>query len=156
MRLVLARRSGAEILIQVLSETGLRRRMRRLPLAFEAAALLIAASAAVALLPDPWLSRLLGDAHQPGDRRPQPAPDPASRRVGHAVESVARRLPWRPACLAQALATRAMLRRRGIPCLTHLGVVGTGPLAAHAWVTVNGAVVQGGAVAEITEVAVFR
>ena len=144
---------------QVPSETHrarVSRRVRRLPLALEAAALLSLASAVVALLPDRRLSRFLGQARQPEADRPRAAPGETSRRVGRAVELVAGRLPWRPKCLPQAIATRAMLRRRGIPCETHLGVVETRPLAAHAWVTVNGVVVQGGAVAGITEVAAFR
>ena len=130
--------------------------VRRLPLALEAAALLTVASTVVALLPDRRLSGLLGHARRPEANRPRAAPGEASRRVGRAVELVAARLPWRPTCLPQAIATRAMLRRRGIPCETHLGVVETRPLAAHAWVTVNGVVVQGGTVAGITEVAAFR
>lgn len=75
--------------------------------------------------------------------------------MGRAVERVARVLPWRPKCLPQAIATRWMLRRRGISSVGHLGVTDTQPMAAHAWVTVSGAVVQGGPVAHATEVAQF-
>ncbi len=49
-----------------------------------------------------------------------------------------------------------MLRRRGIASAGHLGVVGTAPLSAHAWVTVRGRVVQGGPVTHATEVALLR
>ena len=134
----------------------LSRLVRRLPLALEAAAFLTLGSAAVALVPDRRLSRFLGQARRPEANRARAAPGAASRRVGRAVELVAARLPWHPTCLPQAIATRAMLRRRGIPCETHLGVHKTRPLGAHAWVTVNGVAVQGGAVAGVTEVASFR
>jgi Transglutaminase-like superfamily len=128
----------------------------RLALATEAAAVLSLASAAVALLPGPRISRLLGTVGAPLCAPPGAPPGADARRVGRAVERVARTLPWSPACLAQALATRAMLMRRGIACEAHLGVVGTRPLATHAWVTVNGVVVQGGPVRGATELASFR
>jgi hypothetical protein len=48
-----------------------------------------------------------------------------------------------------------MLRRRRIDCVSHLGVIQTQPVEAHAWVTVNGAVVQGGPVRHVAEVARF-
>ena len=75
--------------------------------------------------------------------------------VGRAVERVARMLPWRPRCLPQAIATRRMLNRRRIPNLGHLGVVGTAPLETHAWVTVGGAVVQGGPLRQVRELCFF-
>ena len=65
-------------------------------------------------------------------------------------------LPWRPNCLPQAIATRAMLRRRRIACDAHLGVLSTSPFEAHAWITVRGHVVQGGPVTGATEVAALR
>ncbi|HKP91769.1 MAG TPA: lasso peptide biosynthesis B2 protein [Thermoleophilaceae bacterium] len=81
--------------------------------------------------------------------------DSRARGVGRVVERVAAALPWRPSCLPQAIATRAMLRRRGIACEGHLGIVSTAPLEAHAWVTVAGRVVVGGPV-QATELAAFR
>ena len=49
-----------------------------------------------------------------------------------------------------------MLRRRGVACVAHLGVTGTEPFAAHAWITVRGTVVQGGPVRKAVEVARLR
>jgi Transglutaminase-like superfamily len=49
-----------------------------------------------------------------------------------------------------------MLRRRGIPALSHLGVADAAPLAPHAWVSVNGHVVVGGPVDHAIELAAFR
>jgi Transglutaminase-like superfamily len=110
------------------------------------------ASLAVRLLSQPRLTRLLGHPAEALDAPPSP-PGIDAIRVGRVVERVAVRLPWRPRCLSQALATRAMLRRRGIPCVTHLGVVHTAPLSAHAWVTVTGTVVVGGPITHATRVA---
>ena len=72
------------------------------------------------------------------------------------VERVARILPWRPRCLPQAIATRRMLNRRMITNRGHLGVVGTAPLSTHAWVTVDGAVVQGGPISHVRELCSFE
>ena len=122
----------------------------------EAAVALTLASLAVRVLPSRRLTRLLGRPESVAPTRGGARPDPRARRVGRGVERVARVLPWRPSCLAQAIATRAMLRRRDIPCEGHVGIVSTAPLAAHAWVTVRGRVVQGGPVTDATEVATFR
>jgi transglutaminase superfamily protein len=66
-----------------------------------------------------------------------------AEQVGRVVTAVARRLPWHPTCLRQALAVQRMLRRRGIASRLHLGVAGAGVNAAHAWVTVDGRPVVG-------------
>jgi Transglutaminase-like superfamily len=124
--------------------------VRRRALLLEAALALTVASLALRVLPRGRVSRLLG--------RPGPEHAAVGRLssralgVGRAVERVAALLPWRPGCLPQAVAARAMLRRRGIACHGHLGVVSTRPLEAHAWVTVAGRVVTGGRVsaAELT------
>ena len=65
--------------------------------------------------------------------------------VGDIVARAAGRLPWRPTCLRQALAVQRMLRRRGIPAQLHLGVTSPTEAEAHAWVTVAGEAVVGGA-----------
>lgn len=127
----------------------------------EAAVALTLASLALRALPRRRLARLLGrpEAAAPPDTRharAAGASDARASRVGRAVERVARVLPWHPSCLPQAIATRAMLHRRGIPCEGHVGVVSMSPLEAHAWVTVDGHVVQGGPVRDATELAAFR
>jgi hypothetical protein len=66
-----------------------------------------------------------------------------AERVGRVVAAVARRLPWHPSCLRQALAVQRMLRRRGIASRLHLGVAFASVSAAHAWVTVDGRPVVG-------------
>jgi hypothetical protein len=64
--------------------------------------------------------------------------------VGQAIARDARRLPWHPTCLRQALAAQRMLKRRGIASRLHLGVTSMSEGAAHAWVTVNGRPILGG------------
>src|SRR5947208_2523981 len=79
-----------------------------------AARALTVATLAVRLLSSPRTTRLLGRPAPPDIERPRGRAGVEARRVGHAVERVARVLPWRPVCLPQALATRWMLRRRAI------------------------------------------
>jgi hypothetical protein len=131
------------------------RRLRQLPLALEAAIELIAASLAMARRADHEITALLG-APRASSSSETPAfversADSPAAGVGRAVERVARLMPWRPRCLSQAIATRRMLTRRGVPSRGHLGVVGTAPLETHAWVTVDGTVVQGGPLGQVSE-----
>jgi Transglutaminase-like superfamily len=128
--------------------------LRQLGLGAEAAGLLTLATVAVKLTPGRRTPRLLGDVNTDPDRPPDADCPLEARRIGVAVERVAALLPWHPVCLPQAIATRLMLRRRGIPAQLHLGVVETSPLSAHAWVTVEGRAVQGGRV-RATRVATF-
>ena len=65
------------------------------------------------------------------------------RRIGWAVAAVARRLPWHPTCLRQALAATRLLHRAGVPSLLVLGVQRPMTPSAHAWVTVGDVVVVG-------------
>lgn len=127
---------------------------RRVPLALETVAYLSAASLAVRVASERRITRLLGVPVARTD--PIGPPGFQAPRVARAVTLVARWLPWHPTCLPQAITTRWMLRRRGIDCEAHLGIVSTSPFKAHAWVTVRGAVVQGGPVAHLTRIATLR
>jgi hypothetical protein len=133
-----------------------RRSIGRAALAGEAALALTAASVAARVAGSSRTTRLLGLPAAPPEPDSGLPPAPAVRQVGNAVERVARILPWHPVCLPQAIATRAMLRRRGVACISHLGVYGSSPVTAHAWVTVGATVVQGGPVGHVKELAVFR
>jgi hypothetical protein len=97
------------------------------------------------LLPSRRTSALLG-AVQHGTHEQEAGPDETreAQLVGVAVAGAARRLPWHPTCLRQALAAQRMLRRRGIDSRLHLGVTGATATEAHAWVTVAGRPVVGG------------
>ncbi|NGM11569.1 lasso peptide biosynthesis B2 protein [Verrucosispora sp. WMMA2044] len=126
-------------------------------LALEAAARLTTAQILVAVCSGPRLMRLLGPVERSDTATEDACPRwPAARRVARVVDRVGNLLPWHPVCLPRAMTTRAMLRRRAIPCELHLGVTSTAPLAAHAWVTVGGRVVQGGSVEHVTPLATLR
>jgi hypothetical protein len=68
------------------------------------------------------------------------------KRVGWALQSAARRVPWRADCFPQAIAGRKLLERRGLGSTIHIGVVREplGGLAGHAWLTSGDLVVTGG------------
>lgn len=122
----------------------------------EAVVELARASAELALLPSSRIVPRLGERAM---AEPVAGPEQtrAAALVGSAVTAAARRLPWHPTCLRQAVAASRMLRRRGIGGRIHLGVATEpGSLAAHAWVTVGGRVVLGGGGADrFTPVAAF-
>jgi hypothetical protein len=124
-------------------------------LGMEAGGALMLASVALRLRGRRNAARLLGSASAPAPAA-RVSYDSEARRIGRAVARVARVLPHEPTCLRQAIATRWMLRRRGIDCEAHLGIVRTDPFEAHAWVTVGDVVVQGGPVVGATELAVLR
>jgi hypothetical protein len=81
-----------------------------------------------------------------------------ARAVRRSILKVAERLPWRSTCLVRALASRTLLRRRGIDCVIHFGVMRSdGKLIAHAWCEADGGVVCGGDETEkYTHLAGFR
>ena len=67
-------------------------------------------------------------------------------RLGSALGTAGRGLPWRIVCLPEAIAAKAMLRRRGYRSALHIGasVDSNGKLVAHAWVVTGGKAVVGG------------
>lgn len=111
----------------------------------EAALALLLANAAVHALPFRVLARFLGRHAQATPIEPLGERGRAARRVRWAITSAGSRVPWRPLCLAQAVAAKAMLGRRGVPNTLYLGVVTGEPdgLAAHAWVRAGRLVVTG-------------
>lgn len=78
--------------------------------------------------------------------------------VRWAIHCVAPRMPFRAVCLQQAVAARAMLRRRGVTSVLHLGAGRdeSGELAAHAWLDAAGTRVTGYPIApHIVEIGCF-
>ena len=68
-----------------------------------------------------------------------------ARSIGWAVRATAPWMPFRSVCLQQAMAARAMLKRRGIASVLHFGA-GKGaekPIDAHAWLDAAGVKVTG-------------
>lgn len=123
-------------------------------LTIEAAALLAAVRAGLALLPFATVRRLLARWAPPRDAR---APDAeALRRIRAAVERAGRHLPS-TTCLVEALAADTMLRRRGYQSVVKFGVRDHAPgrrLNAHAWVECGDTIVVGHRV-NVTGYAVF-
>ena len=137
------------------------------PAAVEAAALVAVARVLVRHVPMRHWHRLLnaGPENGGGDAEGRRA---LGREVGGIVRTVAFHLPFRAACLPQAMAAQWMLRRRGVSSrLTfgvrrapgspqgaagkHAGAPAAGPAAPspprlhfHAWLTVAGEPVVGG------------
>ncbi|HEX8484516.1 lasso peptide biosynthesis B2 protein [Sphingomonas sp.] len=120
------RRLVAEACLQLaVAET----RLRLQPLKHQGLQGLVAAAPSVASQPAPAA---------PGERQ-------AALDVGWAVTRVARYFPERAMCLAQALAARTMLRRRGIGSIMHVGVAASeaARFEAHAWLEAAGVEVTG-------------
>ena len=119
----------------------------RLGLLAEAFGWLLAARAALAVLPVRWLL---------GQRRSGAAVGNPEE-VAWAVLAVARRSPIKFVCFPQCLAAAAMLARRGAGSRLHYGVRREqGRLKTHTWLEVGGQVVVGGEMAaQYTELAIY-
>mgnify|MGYP006423874761 CR=1 FL=1 len=66
-----------------------------------------------------------------------------ARHLGRLVSIAAARGPFRVHCLTRSLLLEALLRRRGVAPELHFGARREGPdLHAHAWVSLNGTVVN--------------
>jgi transglutaminase superfamily protein len=70
-----------------------------------------------------------------------------AHQIGWIVRAVARRTPWDSNCLAQAIAAKRMLQRRGIPSTLYLGVTKgieePKQLEAHAWLQCGDIILTG-------------
>jgi hypothetical protein len=122
--------------------------LRRQLLLLEAWTYLGAARAALLSLPFRRLSRYLGAQLNPEREVYLTGPAPAAaREIGWAVEVMSRHTPWESACLAQSVAGKFMLRRRGLGSLLALGLRKdeAGKLTAHAWLRSGGQILIGGA-----------
>lgn len=73
-------------------------------------------------------------------------PSDVARQTGWAVDVMSRRTPWESACLAQAIAGKIMLKRRGLTSLLYLGTRKdeTGQFTAHAWLQSGNEILLGG------------
>jgi len=137
---------------------------RRRALLAEAVLCLLAARLALIFIPFPRLARRLGDFVPPSDPRalrakvPVDAEAPLAQEIGWAVTRAARYVPFKAVCLPQALAARAMLKRRGVKSVMHFGAAKgqEKPLDAHAWLDAAGVEVTGYPVAkQFAEIACF-
>jgi hypothetical protein len=107
-------------------------------LLLEAAFCLAAGRLAVLSVPFKRIASRLGKLQAVATVELTPRQTRRALRIAWAVAAIARRTPWQSNCLTQAIAGKAMLRRRGIPSTLYLGVakLETQPerLIAHAWV----------------------
>lgn len=131
-------------------------------LTLEAAMMLTAARALIALVAFRRWRATLGRSVEPGPANPE-ARLPDNRRARRLVRAVARagrRLPGEPRCLEQAMALAWMLRRRGIASVLVLGVrpgVRRGGLDdLHAWVVREGEILIGLSDGDHRPIAAFR
>jgi hypothetical protein len=102
--------------------------------------ILSAASAAVALLPFRKAVRF-------GSVPLGPRSAVSIEEIVWAVETAARRLPWRTMCIEKGLTAQRMLRWSGIEAVLHYGArhhPDSRKLEAHVWVTVDDQNVIGG------------
>ena len=107
---------------------------------------LVSARLLVALVPFPWLTRLLVKHSTPGCSQDDPEREALrAARVRWAITSAARfPVPW-AVCLPQALAAHWLLARRHIGSRICFGVNrGTEGLQSHAWLVSGQEIVIGG------------
>jgi len=123
---------------------------------FEVAHHLTVATLLVAVTADRRLTHLLGNRllDDPVAAAPQPSQPGPLPLLGRDVDRIARRLPWHPRCLVQAVAAQRLLSHRGLPAVVHLAVLPGKDLAAHAWVSSQGRPVVGRRVLSLAHVQV--
>jgi hypothetical protein len=116
-------------------------------LLWEAACTLALARGAVLTIPFRTIAARLGMTHTKAHRDLSASQEALAQQISWSVRALARYTPWDSNCLAQAIAARFMLRRRGIPCTLFLGVAKAtfqpARLEAHAWVTCGNTVLTG-------------
>ena len=98
----------------------------------EAAMTLAVARLAVLVLPFRWIAPRLGETMADSPEEDVAEPD-LLLRIGWAVAVASRYLPWTSRCLAEAIAGKAMLQRRGLRSTLYLGLAKDGPadIEAH-------------------------
>ena len=109
-------------------------------------------------VPGRWTTRWMGERQRETSSQPGADVEAMSRRIGLAIARASRYTPWSSVCLPQALAAKAMLRRRGVATTIYLGLSKTSDraMAAHAWTRCGSVIVTGAREAALhTRVASF-
>lgn len=111
----------------------------------ESAVRLTAAAIVVGCVPFRRLAATLGPGKAESPMLVDDAVERTAKYVRWAVEITCDRLPFEVSCLAQALAARAMLRRRRIASTLYMGVDSKtrDRLRAHAWLRCGRVIVTG-------------
>lgn len=124
----------------------------------EAAGWLGLARLAILVLPFRWLARGLGRHMAQSPEEVRAAPAELLDRISWSVNTASRHLPWECKCLAQALAGKAMLKRRGVSSTLYLGLAknAAAQLQAHAWLRCGPRILTGGqGMADFTVISTF-
>ncbi len=110
----------------------------------EASLSLAVARLAVRLMPFRWIAPRLGETMAASPEEDSADPE-LLRRIGWAVGVAGHNLPWTSRCLAEAIAGKAMLKRRGVPSTLYLGLAkdGQADLEAHAWLRCGSRILTG-------------
>jgi hypothetical protein len=126
-------------------------------LLLEAVFLLGISRLAIWLVPFRKIAPRLGRLMVETEASATPDTEIISRKIAFCVHSAARNLPWECKCLVQAMATKAMLRRRGLQSTLYLGVAKApqNDLSAHAWLRFGSLTLTGGAVRDDYTVVAF-
>ncbi len=114
-------------------------------LLLEAAVWLGLARLALLLVPFRRLAPILGRKMAESPLEDPSDPD-VLERVAWAVRVASRYTPWKTKCLTEAMAGKAMLRRRGLASTLYLGLAKGGDigLEAHAWLRCGSRILTGG------------
>ena len=101
----------------------------------ESLVLLGIARLALLMMPFRYLEPFLGMHMAESPNTANPYYRDLVERVSWAVRTASRYLPWECTCLAQAMAGKSMLKRRGVQSTLYLGVAKDSEknLKAHAW-----------------------
>lgn len=115
-------------------------------LLWEALIALLIARGAMAFLPFRRIAAWLGTPGTESSATATAEEICKAQEVSWAVSVVARRVPWDGRCLAQALAAKRMLRRRGLEGTVYFGASKSESAGfdAHAWLRLGSFIVTGG------------
>lgn len=111
------------------------------------------------LLPFRLVARSFGVTQDISLDQPTTGEQEEARMLGRQVTRASRHLPWRCACLEQAISTQWMLAKRNLPGTLYFGVAKdeSKDFKAHAWLTCGSVTVSGGRVAgDFTVISTFR
>jgi hypothetical protein len=115
------------------------------------------ARGAVLLFPFRFIAPYLGKLNHETPQVCSVSQQAIAQHIAWLILMISRYTPWRSNCLAQALAAKMMLQRRGICSTLYLGLKrSTNKLEAHAWLRLGEQIVTGGAVKhEFTKISSF-
>lgn len=101
---------------------------------------------AILIVPFRWIAPFLGVHMASVDENDENGSSETVISVSRAILTMNDHLPWESKCLAQAISSKMMLRRRQIPSTLYLGVAKKedGDLNAHAWLRTGDTIILGG------------